>query len=98
MITQLLLPVFEKNLRPHNRLFDLYIEFKQGESLGTFFRLLHTEDLSVSDFHVIQEDNGKEGTIAAMTIKMDKSANKDAFLTKVQDLDTVEFITVNYPR
>lgn len=61
-------------------------------------RLLHTENLSVSDFHIIQEDTGTEGTIAAMTIKMDKQANKDAFLDQVRQLDSVEFITVNYPR
>lgn len=98
VITQILLPVFEKTVRPHNRLFDLYVEFKQGQALGSFLRLLHTENLSVSDFHIIQEDTGTEGTIAAMTIKMDKQANKDAFLDQVRLLDSVEFITVNYPR
>lgn len=98
VITRILLPVFEKSVRPHNRLFDLYVEFKQGQPLGSFLRLLHTENLSVSDFHIIQEDTGTEGTIAAMTIKMDTHTDKDAFLEQVRNLSSVAFITVNYTR
>ena len=60
IITMLLLPLFERNVRHNRDNFDLYIEFETGTSPAGFLRLLHSRDVSYSNYRVIQEDNGKE--------------------------------------
>ena len=98
VITMLLLPVFERHLSRREQQFDLYIEFEQGNSLAGFLRLLHTEDISYSNFRVIQEDNGKEGPIAILSISMDRSADKQAFLTHVRELEGLRYLHEHYPK
>lgn len=92
VITMLLIPVFERHMRRRETQFDLYIEFEQGTSLAGFLRLLHTEDISYSNYRVIQEDNGKDGPIAILSISMDKSADKGEFLTHVRELDGLKYL------
>ena len=98
IITMLLLPVFERNVRRREKTFDLYIEMEQGVSLAGFLRLLHTSDLSYSNFRVIQEDTGKEGPIAIISISMNQNADKDAFLARLQELDGLKYLHEHQPK
>lgn len=98
IITMLLLPVFERNVRRDKRQFDLYLEFDQGTSPAGFLRLLHTEDLSYSNYRVIQEDNGKEGPIAIISIALNHSADKEAFLSHVKELEGLTFLHEHLPK
>jgi len=92
VITMLLLPVFEQNVHRREKKFDLYVEFDQGVSPAGFLRLLHTEDVSYSNYRVLQEDNGKEGPIAILSISMKQTDDKDAFLLHVRNLDGLRYL------
>lgn len=96
VITQLLLPVLEKYLHRSDRMFDLYLEFGQGQSLSGLLRLLNSEDVSYSDFHIIRDDDGKEGPILTVNVRIRKQAAMDAFLSKVRELEGLEYMSQNY--
>ncbi|MBR5930719.1 MAG: MgtC/SapB family protein [Lachnospiraceae bacterium] len=98
IITMLLLPLFERNVRHNRDNFDLYIEFETGTSPAGFLRLLHSRDVSYSNYRVIQEDNGKEGPIVILSVSMNKSVNRDDFLAEVQALDGLKFLHEHMPR
>ncbi len=98
IITMLLLPVFEKNVRHSRKQFDLYLEFDQGTSPGGFLRLLHSNDISYSNYRVIQEDNGKEGPIVIVSISMTKKQNKEEFFTQLNALNGLKFLHEHTPR
>ena len=97
IITMLLLPVFERHVNRREKQFDLYIEFEQGTSLSGFLRLLHTGDVSYSNYRVIQEDNGKEGPIAILSISI-RSADKESFLAHVRELNGLKYLHEHLPR
>ena len=98
IITMLLLPLFERNVRHKRNNFDLYIEFESGTSPAGFLRLLHSKDISYSNYRVIQEENGKEGPIVILSVSMNQSTNKDEFLSEVQALDGLKFLHEHLPR
>lgn len=98
IITMLLLPVFEQKLHHSEYQFDLYVEFRQGTSMAGFLRLLHTEDVSYSNYHVIQEDNGKDGPIAILSISMKQKADKEAFLSHVKELEGLTYLHEHKPK
>ena len=98
VITMLLLPVLERHVQRCENRFDLYIEFEQGTSPAAFLRLLHSEDVSYSNYHVIQEDNGKEGPIAILSISMNRAADKEGFLLRVRNLDGLKYLHEHQPK
>ena len=97
IITMLLLPVIERSVRRDKRQFDLYLEFEQGTSPAGFLSLLHTEDLSYSNYRVIQEDNGTDGPIAIISISLNQSADKEAFLSHIRELEGLRFLHEHLP-
>ncbi len=98
IITMLLLPVFEQKMHRTEKQFDLYVEFEQGTSLAGFLRLLHTEDVSYSNYRVIQEDNGKDGPIAILSISMKELKDKEEFLSRARELDGLKFLHEHQPK
>ena len=97
IITMLLLPVFERSVRRDKKQFDLYLEFDAGVSPAGFLRLLHTADLSYSNYRVIQEDNGKEGPIAIVSISLNPTADKEAFFSDLVKLEGLKFVHEHIP-
>lgn len=97
-ITMFLLPLYERNLHRRENQFDLYLEFEQGTSPAGFLRLLHTEDISYSNYHVLQEDNGKDGDIAIISISMDRNADKEGFLARIKALDGLKYLHEHQPK
>ena len=98
IVTMILLPIYEQHMHRKENQFDLYIEFEQGTTPAGFLRLLHSEDVSYSNYYVIQEDNGVDGPIAILSISMDRSADKEAFLSKIRELDGLRFLHVHRPK
>ena len=98
VITMLILPVLERKVRRREKLFDLYLEFKQGTSPAGFLHLVHSEDVSYSNYRVVQPDNGKEGPIVILSISMKPTADKEAFIAKIKELDSVQYVHVHIPR
>ncbi len=92
IITILLLPVFERKLHRRDKEFDLYLEFEPGTSPAAFLRLLHSEDVSYSNYQVLQEDNGTEGPIAILSISMNPSDDKEAFLDQARNLEGLRYL------
>lgn len=98
VITMFLLPLYERNLHRRENQFDLYLEFEQGTSPAGFLRLLHTEEIMYTNYHVIQEDNGKDGDIAIISISMERNADKEAFLSRVRELDGLKYLHEQQPK
>lgn len=98
VITMLLLPVMERKVRRREKLFDLYLEFEQGASPAGFLHLLHAEDVSYSNYRVIQNDNGKEGPIIILSVSMKPTYDEEAFLTRIRDLDGLKYVHEHIPR
>ncbi|MBR6357633.1 MAG: hypothetical protein IKR99_05700, partial [Lachnospiraceae bacterium] len=76
----------------------LYLEFDQGTSPAGFLRLLHSNDISYSNYRVIQEDNGAEGPIVIVSISMNKKQNKEEFFTQLNELNGLKFLHEHMPR
>lgn len=98
VITMLLLPVMERKVHRREIQFDLYLEFEQGTTPAGFLHLLHAEDVSYSNYRVIQEDNGKEGPIAILSVSMKPTADKEAFLSRIRELDGLQYVHEHIPR
>lgn len=98
VITMLLVPVFEKRVHRDRNKFDLYLEFDQGTSPSGFLRLLHSNDISYSNYRVIQEGSEKEGPIVIVSISMNKTQSKEEFLTQLEALDGMKYIHEHTPR
>ena len=98
VITMLLLPLFDSHVQRRENQFDLYLEFEQGTTLSGFLRLLHTSDLSYSNYRVIQEDNGIDGPIAIISISMNRTADKEAFMSNLRDLDGLKYVHEHKPK
>ena len=98
IITMLLLPLFERNVRHNRDNFDLYLEFETGTSPAGFLRLLHAKDISYSNYRVIQEDNGKEGPIVILSVSMNKTISKEEFLAEINALDGLKFVHEHTPK
>ena len=98
VITMLILPVLEQKVRRREKLFDLYLEFEQGTSPAGFLHLVHAEDVSYSNYHVVQPDNGKEGPIVILSISMKPTADKEAFISQIRELDGMKYVHVHIPR
>ena len=96
MITQKILPVLEKYLHRSARMFDLYLEFGQGQSLSGILRLLNSEEVSFSDFQIVRVDDGRDGPILTVNVWMEKHADPEAFLNKVRELEGLEYMSQNY--
>ena len=92
ILALLLLPLFERTVHHRRKQYDLYVEFDPGVSPAGFLRLLHTEDVSYTNYRVLQEDNGKEGPIAILSISMKPTDDKDAFLLHVRELDGLRYL------
>lgn len=94
IVTLRLVTIFEKKLRRHTHNFDLYVEFKSNSDVRGLIRFLHQERISFGDFNLIRGTAESEGPAVTVSIELEPSADRDAFLAGVQELPGIEFFEI----
>lgn len=91
IVTLRLVTVFEKRLHQNTNNFDLYIEFKNNQDVRGLIRYLHAERVSFSDFNLIRGSDESEGPSVTISVELDPSIDKEAFLIGIHELPGIAF-------
>lgn len=90
LVLRVLAPL-DKKMHRNSRHLDLYIEFKDNESIRLFMQQLHEKKISLLDFEFRKNEMDRHLPVATASLKLPKYGQKKKFKENLREMDSITY-------